>query len=265
MRILRIPTYPAIGLMALTILACIGTAAQAAYVEVRTYVNNAEYRSRQSPWYQIAQQTYGPATLATGWITGGDPMFGLGSAYGTARAAGRADFGELGLEAQSVSGFAKVYVGYSDTWTLRPLDDSLTSQGAWIRQTFSVTGAWENWGSIKLNNKSISNPAIEDGTFSGSVSFEQYVVLGEPFTQNWWLIGATNVPTNPSAVDYLDTARLTGLQVLVGGLEFVDYRLIAESGHDYGFGQPVPAPMPVILLGSALLALAAWKQRPREL
>ncbi len=200
-------------------------------------------------------------SIETGWITGGNPASGLGSAYGTARAAGRAEYGKLGVEAQSVSGFARTYAGFSDTWTILPLDQGLTSQAAWLRFSFDVTGSWQNWGSVKLNNKTLTDLRFEDGTYSGVVTFDQYVVLGEPFTFYWWLIGSTYVPTNPSSVDFLDTANLSGLRVTIGSQELVDYRIAADSGHFYGFGQPVPLPSTTLLLGPALLYLVTRTRR----
>jgi hypothetical protein len=70
-------------------------------------------------------------------------------------------------------------------------------------------------------------------------------------------IGSTGIVTS----DFLSTAQVTGISVLVNGEEISDYTLQTASGHDYS---AVPLPSALLLLGPGLAALAVIRRRFRE-
>ena len=63
-----------------------------------------------------------------------------------------------------------------------------------------------------------------------------------------------------TGLDFLDTAKITGIVVLDGsGKEINNFTLVAESGHNYLSSVPIPGA--IFLLGPGLVGLAAIRRR----
>jgi hypothetical protein len=189
------------------------------------------------------------------------------NSYGEARA--RADYGSLGVYVSgsgAAGGGGNAFAEFWDLWTItKPgvsgagkayitvsLDGTFTNNSGYAGAAVlrgeeclasSGTGCRLTWSDLYGNG----------GNGTGTFGFPIEFTYGTPFDVILKLVGNA---APGDTVDVYNSAKITGLQLLdSNGNVVTGFDMTAASGHNYGFGAPIPIPAAVWLLGSGLIGL----------